>query len=1061
MSNAKESVSKLLETLQERSKELNCIYAVETALGRSDAALPEVCQAIVREIPAGWQFAEFCRAEIELNGAVYREPGWNPSPWVQSADIIVNDVKVGAVRVYYTHEMPASDMGPFLKEEARLVNSIASRLSHFLVYRQVRAKADSVQSALRDLQDEGKSEWRVVLDLLRQTDDDLFGRVAHKMLIHLSWKGIDEAQNLMRGAQFGSSGREALLIEEPNRPHRDSKYVLPGETNEETFQIAARHLSSDEILICIQKWIQEDKLSFVTQVVNRHLTLPAVVDALSRHNQLGPGQATLQSPVKRGVEVALIRRFFSDQLEFINIAKNFITLEDFYPLVQNIIYGANSHGKLGGKGAGLFLARQILRKYGANDPLLAELKIPRTWWIASDVILEFMHYNDLDDIIEQKYKEISLVRQEYPHIVQAFKRSRFPPDILKGLSVALDDFGDCPLIVRSSSLLEDRVGAAFSGKYKSLFLANQGTKADRLEALTDAIAEVYASVFGPDPIEYRTERGLIDFGEEMGIMIQQVVGTRMGPYFMPLVAGVAFSRNEFRWSPRIRREDGLLRLVPGLGTRAVDRLSDDYPVLIAPGHPGLRANATVEEILRYSPRKIDLINLEKNTFETVEIASLLHDHGDDYPQLRLLVSVVRDGQLLQPRGFDTDIMKGETVVTFAGLVADTPFVKRIRNILAVLEDNLKTPVDMEFASDGKDFYLLQCRAQSYSPEFRPASIPKNIPRDRIVFSANRFVSNGHAKDITHIVYVDPSRYVEVAEHSTLLAVGRAIGKLNKLLPKRQFILIGPGRWGSRGDIKLGVNVTYSDINNTAALIEVARKRGNYVPDLSFGTHFFQDLVESRIHYLPLYPDDDTIIFNEQLLAHSPSILGRVLPEFAELSETVRLIDVPQVTDGMHLQLLMNGDLGEALAILAHPSPTSTASLAAGPEGASPVQDHWHWRFEMAQRIAEYIDAGQLGVVGLYLIGSTKNGTAGASSDIDLLVHFRGDETQQCRLKLWLDGWSLCLDEMNYHRTGHRRGGLLDVLVITDDDIANQTGLAAKIDAVTDAARPLRLGRSAH
>src|SRR5450756_2403429 len=149
-------------------------------------------------------------------------------------------------------------------------------------------------------------------------------------------------------------------------------------------------------------------------------------------------------------------------------------------------------------------------------------------------------------------------------MVQVFKHSHFSPEIVQGLSVALDDFQDCPIIVRSSSLLEDRLGSAFSGKYKSLFLANQGTKRERLLAVKDAIAEVYASVFGPDPIEYRSEKGLLDVHEEMGILLQEVVGTKVGRYFFPSWAGVAFSNNEFRWSPRIRREDGLVRLVPGL-----------------------------------------------------------------------------------------------------------------------------------------------------------------------------------------------------------------------------------------------------------------------------------------------------------------------------------------------------------------------------------------------------------------------------------------------------------------------------------------------------------------
>ena len=107
-------------------------------------------------------------------------------------------------------------------------------------------------------------------------------------------------------------------------------------------------------------------------------------------------------------------------------------------------------------------------------------------------------------------------------------------------------------------------------------------------------------------------------------------------------------------------------------------------------------------------------------------------------------------------------------------------------------------------------------------------------------------------------------------------VGRAVGRLNKLLPKRQFILIGPGRWGSRGDIKLGVPVTYSDINNSAMLIEVARQKGNYLPDLSFGTHFFQDLVEASIRYLPLYPDDPEIAFQEDLSARITQRAGRTV-----------------------------------------------------------------------------------------------------------------------------------------------------------------------------------------
>jgi hypothetical protein len=228
-------------------------------------------------------------------------------------------------------------------------------------------------------------------------------------------------------------------------------------------------------------------------------------------------------------------------------------------------------------------------------------------------------------------------------------------------------------------------------------------------------------------------------------------------------------------------------------------------------------------------------------------------------------------------------------------------------------------VDIEFAHDGKNFYLLQCRAQSYTEESAPPALPVGIPSERILFTANRFVSNGSVHDLTHIVYVDPRRYAELATHPELVAVGRAISRLNQRLPKRRFILMGPGRWGSRGDIRLGVSVTYSDINNTAMIIEIARRQRDYVPEPSFGTHFFQDLVEASIRYLPLYPDEPGIIFNERFLTSNANHLAALLPEFASLSEVIRVIHVPSAAEGMVLQVMMNAEKEEAIAVLAEPS----------------------------------------------------------------------------------------------------------------------------------------------
>jgi hypothetical protein len=280
-----------------------------------------------------------------------------------------------------------------------------------------------------------------------------------------------------------------------------------------------------------------------------------------------------------------------------------------------------------------------------------------------------------------------------------------------------------------------------------------------------------------------------------------------------------------------------------------------------------------------------------------------------------------------------------------------------------------------------------------------------------------------------------------------------------LLPKRQFILMGPGRWGSRGDIKMGVNVTYSQINNTAVLVEIARQQGNYVPDLSFGTHFFQDLVEADIRYLPLYPDDSRVVFNDAFFRESENVLGRLLPDAAALADIVRVIDVPRQTGGQILRILMNADLDAAMGLLAPPE----AMLAAPREGERPVdhssEEHWRWRMRIAERIGRELDPQRFGVRALYVFGSTKNATAGPGSDIDLLVHFVGDDRQRECLTLWLDGWSQCLSEINYLRTGYRTEGLIDLHLVTDQDIAAGTSYAAKIGAVTDAARPVPLAKS--
>jgi pyruvate, water dikinase len=1057
MSNDNQTVDNLVYALKERAKELSCLYQIGALFNNSENSMGDICRGIIKAIPKGWQYPDICIAKIAIEDSIYQSPDFHETEWVQSADISIQEKPVGKISVYYTRERPAADEGPFLKEERKLISTISERLERRILHEKLKMVFEETK-----LPPKHQGDWCVIVDLLKQTDPKLLTRISRKMLNHLCWSGVEEAERLLEHFSPSYRSEESELIKEINSPYQKRAVGDILAISEDLFKIAATHLSEKEILSSIQKWIKEDRSGFLVNILeNPGSSLVDIINAVERYHHLMPQGLELPPLRKKVFRVALIRRLLTDQPQFVNIAKHFIEVDDFYDLLHNITFPAGSRGKLGGKSSGLFLAVEVLKNASRHNEHLRHIKTPKTRYLASDGILSFIKHNNLEEMVEQKYKEIGQVRQEYPYVVHLFKNSPLPPEIIKGLSATLDDLGDVPLIVRSSSLLEDRLGTAFAGKYKSLFIANQGSKEERLVALMDAVTEVYASTIGPDPIEYRVERGMIDFHEEMGIMIQEVVGTRVGRYYLPAFAGVAFSHNEFRWSRRIKREDGLVRMVPGLGTRAVDRLSDDYPTLISPGEPELRVNVTLDEKIRYSPKKIDVINLETNAFETMEIRDLLKECGNDYPMVEQLVSILDKDRICSAPALGFDFDKDYPVVTFDGLINQTIFIEQMRAILNVLQDKFETPVDIEFAHDGTDFFILQCRPLSYGREYQPAAIPRDVPEEKIIFSANRYVPNGTVSDITHIVYVDPQKYSKLNSQSDLLAVGKAVNQLNQILPKRQFILIGPGRWGSRGDIKLGVSVTYSSINNTAMLIEIARKQKDYVPDVSFGTHFFQDLVEASIRYLPLYPDDYGIVFNEKFLTGSENMLGDTLPEFAYLSDTIRLIDVNHSTDGLILRVLMNGDKEEAMAILTESTETieiksKRKESAAGPKK---TDDHWRWRQRNIERLALQIDPQRFGIKGFYIFGSTKNATAGPASDIDVLIHFQGTKTEKKELLSWLEGWSLCLSQINFLRTGQETDGLLDIHLVTDEDIKNRTSYAIKIGAMTDAARPLPMGKT--
>ena len=543
------SMGSLLFALKERAKELSCLYQIEELFSKSDLTLSDVMEGIIRGIPSGLQYPDVCQARIVYGDSVFQQTIFKETPWILNVDLTVQDESVGSLSVCYTEERPSVDTGPFLKEERKLLSTIADRLERRILHDRLKAVFEGQKT-----QREQGGQWSVIIDLLKKTDAKLLGRVSRRMINHLLWSGIEEVKTLMERFSPASVTDQEELIQDSNRPLQKRNANDLSAISDEVFVVASRYLSQQEILDSIQKWILEDRSTFLVKVLeDPGSPLAEIVNAIDRFHHLSPQGMELPPSREKGFRVSLVRRLLSDDPHFLNTAKRFVEVNDFYDLMRRIIFPAGSHGRLGGKGSGLFLAKQILEKAAKDNELLRCIKTPRTWYLTSDGILNFINHNDLEEIVEQKYEDIARVRQEYPYIVHVFKNSALPPEIVNGLSVALDDLCDCPLIVRSSSLLEDRLGTSFAGKYKSLFIANRGGKRERLIALMDAIAEVYASTFNPDAIEYRIEHGMIDSNEEMGILIQEVVGKKVGRYFVPAFAGVAFAKNEFRWSQRIRK----------------------------------------------------------------------------------------------------------------------------------------------------------------------------------------------------------------------------------------------------------------------------------------------------------------------------------------------------------------------------------------------------------------------------------------------------------------------------------------------------------------------------
>jgi hypothetical protein len=354
---------------------------------------------------------------------------------------------------------------------------------------------------------------------------------------------------------------------------------------------------------------------------------------------------------------------------------------------------------------------------------------------------------------------------------------------------------------------------------------------------------------------------------------------------------------------------------------AVERVGNDFPRLVALSHPLLQPDDSCEAVRHYSQHFVDLIDLESNLLTTMPIHEVLKS---TYPPLRYLVQVEQDGYFSTPprRIFETEMPR--IAITFDPFLRRTQFPALLSKILRLLEEHYHAAVDMEFTvqipeSDSIQpevkITLLQCRPQSRLQESINIPIPKELAAENIIFSSSFLVPQGYLPNIRFVIFVSPEAYYALPTAATRNEIGRIVGRLNSILAEKSFICVGPGRWGTE-NIDLGVYVGYSDICNAGALVELAGKGVGAAPEPSLGTHFFQDLMEAQIYPVSVPLDQKETIFNQDFFYKMPNKLQGLVDVSSEVAGCLRLIDVASYRPGHHLELIMDGEKGEAMAFIA-------------------------------------------------------------------------------------------------------------------------------------------------
>lgn len=605
-------------------------------------------------------------------------------------------------------------------------------------------------------------------------------------------------------------------------------------------------------------------------------TLEYAADALAR------GDEAAQEEYKR----LLLHGLLAREGRMAELCSRCFTLADLLAIAARQI----GTGRIGGKSVGMLLARKML-ELESGIKGCCHLEPHDSYYLGSDIFYTYIVQNGWW-ALRMRQKTPEGYFEQAPELKENLLRGQFPRGIQEQFMQMLEHFGQSPVIVRSSSLLEDNFGNAFAGKYESVFCANQGTPEDRYRAFEQAVRTVYASTMNPDALSYRLNRGLTDSDEQMAILVQRVSGDHYGPWYFPHLAGVGNSHSLYVWDPNMDPAAGMLRLVLGLGTRAVDRISGDYARLVALDRPTKAPPVSYGEEQAYLQHAADVLDLPENKLTELSLDQLSRQ---DLKADKSLFFSADEALRWRLEDMGRTVTQLPLIPDFQKLLGHTDFPQTARSILKTLERRYEHPVDIEFTAnflpDGSySFNLLQCRPLQTRSVGPAVSLPTPRPEEVLFACTGNFMGGNALLRVDYVLFVRAEPYLALSPQDQY-AVARLIGTLNQALKGETVLLMGPGRWGTSTS-SLGVPVHFSEISRMTAVCEYAC--AEVTPDLSFGSHFFQDLVESNLFYAAIFGDRPGVVFRPDRILALENQLAQVAGSDA-LAQVVHLARTPSLT----------------------------------------------------------------------------------------------------------------------------------------------------------------------